>query len=114
MVGFQLLPKITGPAGPGGGPGRDLGTGGACGACQPGTHVCCSAIVVVPGVPAQPGSPPVDNVLFQLPQPPNSPIATGTYLMRVRIDGAESRLQVDLNQNSPTYLQYVGPTLTVP
>ena len=40
-----------------------------------------------------------------------SRLPSGTYLMRVRIDGAESRLQVDLNQNSPTYLQYVGPTL---
>jgi hypothetical protein len=52
-------------------------------------------------------------VLFQLPQPPNEPIPPGSYLLRVRIDGAESRLQVDTNRNSPTYLHYVGPTFTV-
>jgi hypothetical protein len=45
-----------------------------------------------------------------LPQPPNDPILPGQYLMRVRIDGAESRLQVDPNPNNP---RYIGPTFTV-
>jgi hypothetical protein len=68
---------------------------------------------VVPGVPTQPSDPSTNNVLFQLPQPPNEPIPSGAYLMRMRIDGAESRLQVDTDPNSPTHLHYVGPTFTV-
>src|SRR5262249_20233564 len=110
-VGFQLLPKITGPATPG-----DKGVISV--PVQPAVkptqeRSLLLGDLVVPGVPVQPGSPPVSNVLFQLPQPPNAPIPPGTYLLRVRIDGAESRLQVDLNPNSPTYLQYVGPTFTL-
>jgi hypothetical protein len=64
-------------------------------------------------VAVAPGSLPTNNVAFQLPMSPNDPLPGGSYLMRVRVDGAESRLQVDTNLNSPTYLQYVGPTVTV-
>ena len=67
----------------------------------------------VAGGRTRPSDPPTTSVLFQLPQPPNEPIPSGAYLMRVRIDGAESRLQVDTDPNSPTYLHYVGPTFTV-
>lgn len=112
-VGFQLLPKITGAAGASGGPGLiSVPVQPAVRAIQ--ERSLLLGDTVVPGAPVQPGSAPVSNVLFQLPQPPNPAIASGTHLMRVRIDGAESRLQVDLNQTSPTYLHYVGPTFTVP
>ena len=109
--GFQLIPKITGPATPG-------LNGTLSVPVQPAvqsTQERCLLLGdhVVPGVQPQPGSPPVTNVQFQLPQPPDDPIPTGTYLMRVRIDGAESRLQVDLNKNNPTYLQYIGPNCTI-
>jgi hypothetical protein len=39
--------------------------------------------------------------------------ATGDHLLRVRIDGADSRLVVDTNPASPTYGQFVGPTVNV-
>jgi hypothetical protein len=37
-----------------------------------------------------------------------------TYLVRVQIDGAESPLEVDTDANSPTFNQYVGPTVEAP
>jgi hypothetical protein len=39
--------------------------------------------------------------------------STGKFLLRVRVDGAESPLEVDTNQLSPTYNQYIGPTVTI-
>ncbi|WP_017305450.1 DUF4255 domain-containing protein [Spirulina subsalsa] len=41
-------------------------------------------------------------------------ISPGGYLVRVMIDGAESPLQVDTNENSPTFRQYIAPSLIVP
>lgn len=112
VVGFQLLPTLTGPAGPGAAPGViSVPVAPAVTARQ--QRMLLLGDRVVPGVPTQPSDPPTSNVLFQLPQPPNEPIPSGAYLMRVRIDGAESRLQVDTDPNSPTYLHYVGPTFTV-
>jgi len=45
---------------------------------------------------------------------PVAGIKAGTYLVRVQVDGAESPLVVDTNVNSPTFNQYVGPTVTIP
>jgi hypothetical protein len=111
-VGFQLLPRITATAGPD-------NSGAISVQVQPAVHPdqdrsLLLGDIAVPGEPVQAGSPPLGNLAFKLPNAPDPPIPSGTYLMRVRVAGAESRLQVDLNQNSPTYLQYVGPTLTVP
>ena len=39
--------------------------------------------------------------------------ATGTFLLRVQVDGAISALQVDDDPNSPTFEQYVGPLVEV-
>jgi hypothetical protein len=39
--------------------------------------------------------------------------ATGTFLLRVQVDGAASPLVTDTNAASPTFNQYVGPTVTV-
>jgi hypothetical protein len=112
VVGFQLLPAVTGPAGPGGGPGMiSVPVTPAVTARQ--QRMLLLGDRMVPGVPPQPADPPATNVLFQLPQPPNDPVPPGAYLMRVRIDGAESRLKIDTDRNSPTYLHYVGPTFTV-
>jgi hypothetical protein len=111
VVGFQLLPAITGPAGSGGPGVISVPVTPAVTARQ--QRMLLLGDHVVPGVPTQPSDPPTTNGLFQLPQPPNEPIPSGAYLMRVRVDGAESRLQVDTNRNSPTYLHYVGPTFTV-
>ena len=108
VVGFQLLPRITGAA-------TRVGPNTVSVPVLPAVKPTQERSLllgdhVVPGVPPQPTDPPATNILFQLPQPPNDPILPGQYLMRVRIDGAESRLQVDPNPNNPTY---IGPTFTV-
>jgi hypothetical protein len=111
-VGIQLLPKITGPA--------NISAAGVItvpvqpAVKAPQTRTLLLGDHEVPAVPPAGGAPPTSNVAFQLPQPPNDPVPAGKYLMRVRVDGSESRLQIDGNPNSPTYLQYVGPTLIVP
>ena len=38
---------------------------------------------------------------------------TGTFLLRARVDGAESALIVDTNPISPTFNQFIGPTVTI-
>jgi hypothetical protein len=111
-VAFQLIPRITGAA-------SSLAGGTVSVPVQPAVVWTQAAELllgdfVVPQVPPAPGSPPANAVHFQLPQPPAAPIPSGSYLMRVRVDGAESRLQIDTNPASSTYLQYVGPTYNVP
>lgn len=41
-------------------------------------------------------------------------VKPSTYLVRVRIDGAESLLGVDLDEQSPTHQQYVQPRVVLP
>ena len=60
----------------------------------------------VPAVPVTPGSAPRTSLAFQLPAAPNAAPA-GVHLMRVRVDGAESRLTVD-----PLTQAYNGPSFT--
>jgi hypothetical protein len=57
--------------------------------------------------PVLPDAPPSATVVFRLPTGAAA-IPAGNYLVRVRIDGAESLLQTD-----PVTLQYVGPNFTV-
>src|SRR5271157_373706 len=108
VVGFQLLPKIvTGPTKVGGTVNVTV---------QPAVTTAQQVSLllgdfVVPQPPMTPGSAPTNNLAFPLPL--QNPIPAGKYLARVRIDGAESRLQVDTNPASPTHLQYIGPTVTV-
>lgn len=45
---------------------------------------------------------------------PAARLEAGTYLARVRVDGASSALEVDHDPESPTYEQYVGPKVAVP
>jgi len=109
-VGFQLVPTITaGPA---------IAAGVVTATVQPAVNTTQQASLLlgdfeVPRTPPAPGTPPTGNLSFPLPQPPQTPIPPGKYLARVRIDGAESRLQVDTIPMSPTYMQYIGPTVTV-
>jgi hypothetical protein len=58
---------------------------------------------VIPAMPLPPASSPSATVQFQLRD-----IPTGSYLMRIRVDGAESRLTVD-----PDTKEYTGPKYTV-
>jgi len=41
-------------------------------------------------------------------------VKPGTYLVRVQVDGAESRLEVDTTPTSPTFEQYIGPQVVIP
>ena len=40
-------------------------------------------------------------------------IRKGDYLVRVQINSAESPLEVDANSDSPTFEQYIGPSLSI-
>lgn len=40
-------------------------------------------------------------------------VKAGEYLVRVQVDGAESLLTVDINAESPTYEQYISPTVVI-
>jgi hypothetical protein len=62
----------------------------------------------VPAIPVAFDAPPSNTVQFRLPQAPDQVIPPGNYFLRVRIDGAESRLDFD-----PNTLQYTGPNYTV-
>jgi hypothetical protein len=69
----------------------------------------------------------MNNYVIPLPtrSPSDPPTATSfnfkiptttlpdTYLLRVRVDGAESALEVDTDDQSPTYNQYIGPKLKI-
>lgn len=63
--------------------------------------------IVIP--PATVGDTPVTAMTFPAP----ADLPTGTFLLRLRVDGAESLLEVDLNPASPTFDQFVGPNITV-
>lgn len=45
---------------------------------------------------------------------PAADVPPDLYLVRVEVGGVQSILQVDQNPTSPTYRQYVGPTVRVP
>ncbi len=62
----------------------------------------------VPAVPVPFASPPSNNIQFKLPQAPDPVIPAGSYFLRLRIDGAETRLTF----NNVTQ-QYTGPNYTV-
>jgi hypothetical protein len=56
------------------------------------------------------GDPPSSgSVTFQLP----ADLPTGTFLVRIQVDGADSPLEIDSNAASPTFNQYVGPVVTI-
>jgi hypothetical protein len=63
---------------------------------------------VVPAVPVPFDSAPSNTVQFKLPVAPDPVVPPGNYFLRVRIDGAESRLTF----NSVTQ-EYTGPLYTV-
>ncbi len=41
-------------------------------------------------------------------------VKPGEYLVRIQVDGAESRLEVDQDVNSPTFEQYIAPIVVIP
>ncbi len=58
---------------------------------------------------ADPRNEAVDSLEFQAPH-----LLAGTYLVRLRVDGAESSLQRDDDPESPTFNMFTGPTVVVP
>jgi hypothetical protein len=40
-------------------------------------------------------------------------VKAGEYLVRLQVDGAESLLNVDRDRDSPTFEQYIGPTIVI-
>lgn len=61
--------------------------------------------------PRAPGSPALTSLTFRIP----GDFPTGTHLLRLRVDGAESALQVesDAVQPDPLKKQYTGPKVSV-
>ena len=55
------------------------------------------------------GAPPATTLGFPIP----STFPTGDFLLRLRVDGAESPLDVDTDPASPTFNQYTGPEVTI-
>ncbi len=62
----------------------------------------------VPAVPVLSNSAPSNTVQFKLPIAPDPVVPPGNYFLRVRIDGAESRLIFN-----NVIQQYTGPPYTV-
>lgn len=63
-------------------------------------------------VPARPDAGPPTSATIAVTVPASWP--SGTHLLRVQVDGAMSPLTVDDTAGSPTFNQYIGPTVTVP
>jgi hypothetical protein len=59
--------------------------------------------------PAEPRSVDTDTVNFVI-----SPDITGEFLFRVQVDGAQSPLEMDENELSPSYHRYVQPRRNIP
>ena len=52
---------------------------------------------------------PIESISIKI----SEDFAAGTYLVRLRVDGAESHLSTDENPDSPSYQKYIEPHLTV-
>ena len=63
-------------------------------------------------VPARPDDASPTSSTIVVTVPPGWP--SGTHLLRVQVDGAMSPLDVDGTPGSPTFDQYVGPTVKIP
>jgi hypothetical protein len=60
-------------------------------------------------IAAEPRTGTVSTLAFDL-----ADLAPGTYLLRVRVDGAESALEVAVDESAPVPIQFVGPEVDVP
>ncbi len=63
--------------------------------------------IVIP--PATVGDVPITTMTFPVP----ADFPTGTFLLRLRVSGADSLLEVDDDPNSATFDQFIGPNVTV-
>ncbi|MGH9508408.1 MAG: Pvc16 family protein [Terriglobales bacterium] len=67
------------------------------------------AIPIPARPPSDPPTPTTDKLDFPIP----ADFPLGPHLVRVRVDGAESPLVQDTDENSPTFRQYIGPNVKV-
>jgi hypothetical protein len=108
VVGFMLLPKlgiVTPPTATAG----DTITVNLTPAVEPTQEkFLLLGDNAVPAIPVPFSSPPSTTVQFQLPQAPDPVIPPENYFLRLRIDGAESRLTFD-----KVTQQYTGPNYMV-
>jgi hypothetical protein len=108
LAGFMLLPKLGAVTPPSGGPGDTVTVQVQPAVAATQEKVLLLGDFAVPAVPVSAGSPPANSIDFVLPAAPDAVIPAGAYLLRVRIDGAESRLNFD-----PVTKEYTGPDYTV-
>jgi hypothetical protein len=108
VVGFQLLPTlgVVSPLSATAGGTITVNVQPAVVSTQEKTLLLGDFAVPAVNVPF--ASPPSNTIQFTLPQPPDPVIPPGNYFLRVRIDGAESRLKYN-----PTTEAYTGPPYTV-
>lgn len=62
-------------------------------------------------IPSRAATGPETTTSLSFPIPSDFP--QNIFLMRLRVDGTESPLEVDTNSNSPTFNQYIGPKLEI-
>ena len=108
MVGFQLLPALGAVTPPSATAGDAITV-----KVQPAVIATQEKVLLlgdhaVPAVAVAFDSPPSNSIQFTLPKAPQPVIPPGNYFLRVRIDGAESRLTYN-----PATEAYTGPPYTV-
>ncbi len=110
VAAFMLAPQITTapPFTVARGATLTLGLSPAVGRTQQAVLLIGDQVIAIP---ARPFGGPATSASLDFPIPSDFP--TGTFLLRVQIDGAESALVIDANPASPTFNQYVGPMVTI-
>jgi hypothetical protein len=118
VAAFMLTPRITTPAPISAARGATLSLSVAppVARAQEVRLLAGDRSIVIPARPAVdpptvPHTEPAPSPVLQFPIPSGFP--AGTFLLRVEVDGAQSPLEVDTTPASPTFGQYVGPTVAV-
>ena len=108
MVGFQLLPALGAVTPPSATAGDTITVKVQPAVIATQEKVLLLGDYAVPPVAVAFNSPPSNSIQFTLPKAPDPVIPPGNYFLRVRIDGAESRLTYN-----PATEAYTGPPYTV-
>jgi uncharacterized protein DUF4255 len=107
-VGFQLLPTLGAVSPPSATAGGTITVNANPPVFATQEKFLLLGDYAVPALPVAFDSPPSNTIQFTLPQAPDPLIPTGNYFLRVRIDGAESRLTYNTTTEA-----YTGPLYTV-
>ena len=112
VAAFMLAPRITTPTTPpisvARGSSLALSLNPAVGRSQRVRLLVGDSAILLPARP--PSAPATATTLsFSI----STDFPTGTFLLRVEVDGAQSPLEVDTNPASPTFNQYIGPRVTI-